>query len=98
MSGEIRKVPQTRREMVKQPKIIGAQPRQEGRAPKILDHNTKQKPVQIEIKKHGERVTIKEHTRAKPRKRKDPDVRLQLMSKEQREAWNDVKHSKWEPE
>ena len=97
MSGEIRKVPKTRREAIKVPKILGAKPNPETRAPKILDHNTKQKPLEIQTKHHGNRITIPEHTRRRPKKGK-PDVRLQLMTREDREAWNAVKTNQWEKE
>jgi len=95
---EIRKVPKQRRETITQPRIVGAKPRAEANpAPKILDHTTKQKGVEIQQKDHSNRITIREHTRKRPKK-SDPDVRLQAMTHEERVRWNEIKTNQWEPE
>jgi hypothetical protein len=94
---EIRKVPKNpRKEKIEQPKIIGAAVSREATTPKVLDHNTKQKPVEIQMREHGEVVTVQSHVRAKPRKKDEPEVRLRTMTDEQKREWEAVKSNVWE--
>lgn len=96
MSG-IHKVPKNRRKQkIEPPKIVGGQklPGEAG-TPKVFDQNTRQRPVQIETKEHGEVVSVQSHTRTKPKKN-DPDVRLRSMTAEEKAEWNSVKRMEWE--
>ncbi len=97
MSG-IHKVPKNRRgQKIEPPKIVGGNvpASAEPRTPKVLDQNTRQRPVQIETTEHGEVVSVVSHTRTKPKKN-DPDVRLRSMTADEKEAWRKVKQGEWE--
>jgi len=95
---EIHKLGKKRRqEPIKQPKIVGAKPLDPQRAPQVIDQRTKTIPTEIPTKTHGEVVTVKEHTRSKPSKPDEPDVRLRTMTPEEKQEWQDVKSGKWEP-
>jgi hypothetical protein len=93
---KVKGTPRTRQE-IPQPKILGgAAGMSEARTPKVIDQNTKQAPIEIHEKTHGDVVTVETHTRRKPKRKSDPDVRLQIMSKEERAEWEKVKSNVWE--
>jgi hypothetical protein len=92
---EIRKVSKDRREPIPQPKIVGAKPTSEIRSTKIVDQSSPAAKVEIQHTDRNKKITVREHSRRAPKK-SDPDVRLQLMTREDREAWNAVKTNQWE--
>lgn len=91
-SGEIRKIPKRHPKQNVDTKIVGAKHvPTEIVEPKVLDQRTRSRPVQIETTEHGEIVTVSSHTRSKPRKKDEPEVRLRAMTPEQKQAWEAVK-------
>lgn len=77
-------------------KILGAQPTNPVGKPRVLDGRTKQTQIPVEVTQHGEKVTVKSHVRAKPARKDEPEVRLQLMTREERERWNSIRQVEWE--
>lgn len=95
---EIKKVSgNTRRQATQDVKIVGGKPLK-GKGTQIVDQQVRQKPVEIQTKQHEEVVTVRSYTRAKPRKKNDPDIRLRISSPESRQEWEAVKSNQWEPE
>ena len=80
-------IPRTRRE----PSVLGAQPIRKNAKPEILDQHSETGLQSVEVKTHEEIVTVQSHTRSKPKRKSDPEVRVRSMPKEARDAWNRAK-------
>lgn len=87
---EIRKLDsQSQSSSTQRPKIIGANPVGNS-PPEILDKNTKQEPVQPEVRIHEERVTEDSRLRQRKTEPGDPEVRLRISNRQQ---WEKVKRT-----
>lgn len=85
-----------RHQKIEEPKIVGGQKMKAPGETKVIDQRTRARPVQIDYKEHGEVVSVQSHTRAKPRKKSDPEIRLRSMTDEQKKEWEAVKRGDWE--
>lgn len=61
------------------PKILGAPEITEAK-PEVLDKNTKQEQVPPEIHYQEEIVTVRQHVRAKPLRKDEPEVRIRSLT------------------
>lgn len=97
---EIRKVPKNpRRQKIEPPKIVGGSTATSAaHEPKVLDQHTKQAPVEIRSKEHGEIITVQSHVRSRPKKKDEPEVRLRAITDEEKAEWERVKSNQWEDE
>jgi len=74
------------------PRIVGA-PEVSETPPTTLDSRSPVKPQEVEVKQHLEAVTVREHVRAKPRKKDEPEIRLRSMNQDERRAWERAKRA-----
>ena len=94
---EIRKIGKERKQ-TQQPQIIGANPMNNPGPTKTLDQRTRTQPAEIQTTEHEEVVTVSSHTRSKPRKKDEPEVRLRVTTPESKAKWESVKKMEWEDE
>lgn len=76
-----------------EPKVIGAKTASD---PQVFDSRSKTEQHPVETTVHGEAVTVRQHVRSKPQKKNEPDVRLRMMSREEREIWNRIRRAEEE--
>ena len=78
-----------------EPQIKGALPVTQT-PPKTLDSRSKVEQPPVETTTHGEAVTVRQHVRSKPLRKDEPEVRLRMMTREEREQWQRVRRAEEE--